>query len=356
MTKGKVLVAMSGGVDSSMAVCLLIEKGYEVSGATMRLWDETDCGELGAQSCCSLRGIEDARAVADKIGISHFVIDLSARFGETVINYFRDEYLRGRTPNPCIVCNERIKFGLFLERAQSMGFDYIATGHYARLLEADGEFTLNVARDKKKDQSYFLFLLTQDVMKRLLFPCGGLTKAELREKAKALRLPVSDKEESQEICFIPDNNYARFLKERFNVSEKKGFIKNRDGEILGAHNGFFNFTVGQRRRIGLAHSRPLYVIALNSERNEVIVGEKPEVLGQSFEVELLHWISAKEARKSLYADVKIRSNHKASRAQVTVQADGRAEVKFDKPEEAITPGQAAVFYDSERVLGGGWIK
>lgn len=347
---------MSGGLDSSIAACILKESGHEVAGATMRLWGESSCGKLESQSCPCLRGIEDARKVADKIGISHFVMDFSAQFREAVINYFRDEYLGGRTPNPCVVCNERIKFGLFLERAQSMGFDYIATGHYARLLEKDGEFSLNIARDEKKDQSYFLFLIGQEVMKRLLFPCGDFTKAGLREKAKVLGLPVSGKGESQEICFIPDNDYARFLRECFNVFGKKGFIKDRNGEVLGEHNGFFNFTIGQRRRIGLSHPKPLYVIGLDSGRNEVIVGEKPEVLGQSFEIKGLHWISSREKRKSLYADVKIRSNHKPSRAQITVQNDSRAEVKFDKPEEAITPGQAAVFYDGERVLGGGWIK
>lgn len=344
---------MSGGVDSSVAAAILKEAGYEVIGATMKIWPKEFCSQEKEKSCCSLTDIEDARKVCRNLAIRHYVLNLESDFRKNVIDYFTKEYLRGRTPNPCIICNEKVKFGSLLKKAQSLECDFIATGHYARI-ERNGFIRLREAIDKTKDQSYVLFSLKSAQIKKILFPIGALTKDNVRLKAKKLGLHVSEKPDSQEICFVPDNDYSSFIKKYCKVKPKKGGIIDSSGKILGYHQGYWNFTIGQRRGLGIAARNPLYVIKISPEDNVIVAGSLMDVEGKRFIVKDVNWLS-RDIKKEMELDVKIRYNHKKSPALIKGIGGNKAEVNFKEPQNAITPGQAAVFYDGEYVSGGGWI-
>ncbi|NWF93069.1 MAG: tRNA 2-thiouridine(34) synthase MnmA [Syntrophaceae bacterium] len=355
--KERVVVAMSGGVDSSTAAYLLKEAGYEVIGATICIGIR-DRATKGRARCCSLADIEDARRVALQLEIPFYVFQLGEEFEREVIQYFCEEYARGRTPNPCILCNERIKFGSFREKAKEFGADLVSTGHYVRseFDEKENRYILKRGLDPKKDQSYVLFSLRQDQLRHILFPLGGYRKTEVRQKALQLGLSVHDKPESQEVCFIRDVSYHPFLKERLKESIEPGPILDREGHVLGKHKGIPFYTIGQRRGLRLAKGKPLYVIGIDREKNALVVGEEKEVYAGTFVVDPVHWILPPARRSSFRAQVKIRYNHPGAEALLSPRDGTEWEVKFKTPQKAVTPGQAAVFYDGERVLGGGWIK
>jgi tRNA-specific 2-thiouridylase len=355
--KKKVVVAMSGGVDSSLAAFLLKEKGYEVIGATMCI-GILDREESSLGRCCGFSDMEDARRVALQLEIPFYVFHLRDQFEREIIRYFCEEYGRGRTPNPCILCNERLKFGSFLERALDLGADYVASGHYARLEfdEATHRYLLKKGVDRRKDQSYVLFSLGQDQLRYILFPLGEYRKEEVRQRAFQVGLQVHSKPESQEICFIRDPSYHSFLSERITGSIQPGPILDKDGNILGRHRGIAFYTIGQRRGLGLAKGKPLYVIRIDQEKNAVIVGEEREVFSNQFRVDSVSWVDGKGKDASVAAQVKIRYNHPGAEATLSPAGRNEVEIKFAAPQKAITPGQAAVFYDDEVVLGGGWIK
>ena len=348
---------MSGGVDSSTAAWLLKEKGYEVIGATMCI-GMMDKAQGGPARCCGLADIEDARRVALQLEIPFYVFHLREEFEKEVIQYFCEEYARGRTPNPCILCNERVKFGSFLKRALELEADFIATGHYARLDFDEGadRYLLKKGVDRRKDQSYVLFSLSQGQFRRTLFPLGEHRKEDVRRIALQLGLRVHDKPESQEVCFIQESSYHFFLSERLKESVEPGPILDKEGKVLGKHKGIPFYTIGQRRGLGLAKGRPLYVIGIDREENAIIVGGEEEVYGDTFIVDSVNWIVPREMIPSHKTQVKIRYNHPGSEASISPEGEDELEVRFRSPQKAITPGQAAVFYDGEMVLGGGWIK
>jgi len=354
MSKKRVLAAMSGGVDSSVAAAILKNDGYEVIGATMKIWPKEHCGRSGKRPCCSLEDISDAKKVCDALGIRHYVFNFEKVFKEKVIDYFTREYLAGRTPNPCIMCNEKIKFGRLLKKAEELECDFISTGHYARI-ERNGRYRLRESVDKAKDQSYVLFSLSSAQMDKSLLPVGGINKDDVRARAKELGFEVHKKSDSQEICFVRDNNYADFIKEHCGIKTKKGDVVDLGGKTLGAHNGFWNFTIGQRRGLGIAHAKPLYVIDIMPGENKIIVGDVSEIRRKKFTVRDVSWC-CEDGAASFEADVKIRYAHKKTTAVIKKLENKRAEVEFKESQEAITPGQAAVFYDSDYVLGGGWIE
>ena len=354
----KILVAMSGGVDSSVAAALLVEQGHEVAGATIRTWASNTCVNRNTRSCCGLSGVEDAREVAERLGIRYWVFNFEEEFKRHVVDYFASEYLKGRTPNPCIACNEHIKFRLFFKRAKALGFDAIATGHYARLTrdERYGALAIEEGADPAKDQSYVLFPLDPEILEHLFLPVGGCRKSEIREKARSLGLAsVMEKPDSQEICFIPSNDHATFLEKEFGAGKKAGVIRTRDGRVLGTHTGYYQFTRGQRRGLGVPHTERLYVLETLPETNEVVVGTKEEVLDHTFRVQRVHWFLRPHSTE-FSAHVKIRSQHRKAPARLEMLSEGEVRVTFEEPQEAATPGQAAVFYDGPRVLGGGWIE
>jgi tRNA-specific 2-thiouridylase len=347
----KIAVAMSGGVDSSAAAALLKKEYREVIGVTMLL--HSPAGE--SNNVNSL--LPDARRVAEKLGIAHFVIDLRDDFKRTVIDYFCREYGRGRTPNPCILCNPVIKFGKLREKAKELGADYLATGHYARIGKdkESGKFLLKKGKDKLKDQSYFLCRLTQEQLARTLFPLGGMTKTEVRRIVKEMGLPAAPGRESQEICFISNDNYAAFLEEHLEQSIKPGPILDSRGNVLGRHHGIPFYTVGQRRGLGIAAKNPLYVTAIDTERNAVIVGSKEETYSDGLVADNLNWISGEWPELPAEMKVAIRYRHPGVAAVVSSRDKNGISVEFAAPQMAVTPGQTAVFYDGDTVIGGGTI-
>lgn len=350
------VIAMSGGVDSSVSAALLKEQGYDVIGVSLQLYDpipkETGCR---SKTCCSLDDVLDAGRVAKKLGIPFEVIDMRAEFKEQVIEYFIAEYAAGRTPNPCIRCNDLIKFDLLLKKAKEMGANLLATGHYARIGEDEqGNRFLLTGLDPAKDQSYFLFTLTQNQLQHIVFPVGALEKPDVRKLAAQYELPVAQKHESQEICFIPDNDYVKFL-ESHGIAQTAGEIVLADGTVIGHHSGVHRYTVGQRKGLGIAWKQPLHVLAIETENNRVVVGEYEDLAASSLTATRATW-STPPTKGEFRAACQIRYRHKPAPCRVVVLADSRFEVYFDTPQTSVTPGQASVLYDGERVLGGGWIE
>lgn len=352
----RVVVGMSGGVDSSAAAAVLIDQGYDVIGITLKLWPQ-DCVSRAEDKCCGPQAVMDARSVSHQLKIPYYLVDESADFQAQVIQYFADEYKAGRTPNPCVMCNEKLKFGTLLQRARQLGAHWIATGHYARVVhgEPGQRVLLKKGLDERKDQSYFLFSLRQEYLQHLLFPLGDHTKDASRDVARDCSLRTADKEESMEICFVPDNDYRAFLTQSRLVDPEPGDIVDLEGKVLGKHEGIAFYTIGQRRGLGIASSEPLYVLELDAKSNRVIVGPVNALERPSFIIDRCNWIPFEKLESPIEATAKIRYNHPGTMATITPLEGQRARVDLSVPQRAITPGQACVLYDGDLVLGGGWI-
>ena len=352
----RVLVGMSGGVDSSVAVWLLKEQGYEVVGVTMKVWPQ-DCMSRAEDKCCGPQAIADARGVAHALGVAHYVVDEADAFEKQVINYFTAEYQAGRTPNPCVMCNEKVKFGNLWSKAKAVGAEYIATGHYAVVDHLEDRSVLRKGVDPRKDQSYFLFSLRQEQLRRTLFPLGGIEKSEIRAIARKLGLKVADKVDSQEICFVPGNDYKAFLKGHLGEQQfQAGGIFDKFGNRLADHEGIEMFTIGQRKGLPGGSPKPMYVIDIDPESRSVIVGEADDLVTEEFEIDHAHWNLPSHLEGDTFeCVVKIRYAHPGAQATVTRQPGDKALVRLQIPQRAVTPGQAAVCYLGDAVLGGGWI-
>jgi len=351
---GRVVVAMSGGVDSSVAAAMLVEAGADAIGVTMRLSE-------GGSRCCSLEDADDARRVAEKLGIRFYVANYAEAFRREVIQPFAAAYLEGRTPIPCVACNKNFKFDHLWERAKVFGADRVATGHYARLTHdpQTGEARLYRGLDRQKDQSYFLFSLEQSQLRAASFPLGELQKDEVRARARALGLATAEKPESQEICFVPDGKYAEVVERlRPEASRLRGHIVNQEGQVLGDHAGVHHFTVGQRHGLGISSDRRLYVLRIDPRRQEVVVGDAEGLDQKWAAVEQVNWISGQAPAGPLQVRIQVRHRHDAALAEVRAEEGGRASIRFEEPVRAVAPGQAAVFNDAdlnEEVIGGGWL-
>ncbi len=353
----RVVIGLSGGVDSSVAAAVLKEQGFDVIGVTMRLWDgENLNGTVTESTCCSLSAVEDAKRVADKLGIDFHILDFREKFSEYVIDYFTNEYINGRTPNPCVVCNKLLKFDAMAKEAQLLGADYIATGHYARVDfdKASNRYLLKSA-DNTKDQTYALYNLTQEQLSRLLLPLGNFSgKDEVRAYADKIGLITADKPDSQDICFIPDNDYAAFIKRRIGSLPPEGNFVDHNGNILGRHRGIVHYTVGQRKGLGIAFGKPMFVTHIDAQKNEVVLGEQGFEFSLSLYGKNPNFIPFDSLKEPIRATAKVR--YSAKPAECTISMNGNmVRVDFDAPQRAITPGQAVVFYDADIVLGGATI-
>jgi tRNA-specific 2-thiouridylase len=366
--RGLVAIAMSGGVDSSAVAVVLQEQGHPIVGLTMQLWNQRRLPELQGDGpaqhrCCSLDDVYDAKRVAQHLNFPHYVVNFEQQFEQRVVRPFVDQYLAGRTPIACTNCNTDVKFEPLLRMARQIGAERLATGHYAQIRrnEHSARWELLRARDESKDQSYFLWGLSQEQLSRSDFPLGELTKEEVRALARRRNLPVAEKPESMELCFVPNGNYVQFIQAYskdagISLSSSKGEIVTEDGSIVGHHNGVHNFTIGQRKGLGFAAGKPLYVLSIDPQNNRVVVGDDDSLRTTSFEVNDVNWVSIAKPAAPLRAAVKIRHKHEPAPAWVEALDDSRARITFDTPQRAITPGQGAVFYEGERVLGGAWIK
>ncbi len=352
--KKKVAVGMSGGVDSSVAAYLLKEQGYDVIGVTMQIWqDEDPLAQAENGGCCGLSAVDDARRVADRLGIPYYVLNFKREFKENVIDYFMDEYMHARTPNPCIACNRYVKWEALLNRARELGCDYIATGHYARVVQLDnGRYALKKSATDRKDQTYALYNLTQEQLAHTLMPVGEYEKEQIREIAAKIGLLIANKPDSQEICFIPDNDYAGYIERESGKTFPKGNFVDLDGNILGTHKGIIHYTIGQRKGLGLSMGSPVFVVDIRPETNEVVIGSNLDTFHDSLyagKVNLMS-VDALEGERKVVA--KIRYSHKGAPCRIKMVDEDTVLCKFEEPVRAITPGQAVVFYDGDIVLGG----
>jgi tRNA-specific 2-thiouridylase len=355
----RIVVAMSGGVDSSVAAALLHEQGHDVIGVSMQLYDNsqmTESGQRAFGTCCTIDDLYDARRVAATIGIPHYIVNFESQFGDHVIANFVREYVSGRTPIPCSHCNSELKFAELLDRARAYDAERLATGHYARIeQDATGRYHLYRGADTTKDQTYFLFSLTQEQLSRASFPVGQLDKDTVREHAKRLNLHVTQKPDSQEICFVPDGDYAAFIERKAPDAARPGTVVDNTGKVLGTHAGVHRFTIGQRKGIGLSSTEPLYVLEIKPDAAQVVVGSRDDLGRSELSASTVNWVSGSAPDDWLRVSAQIRHRHAAAPAKVRCTGEGRAELEFDAPQTAITPGQAVVFYEGDEVLGGGWI-
>ncbi|SKC69779.1 tRNA 2-thiouridine(34) synthase MnmA [Maledivibacter halophilus] len=359
LDKNKVVLGMSGGVDSSVAAYLLKKQGYEVIGVTMKVWqdDEEDNYER-EDGCCSLSAAEDARRVANKLDIPFYVMNFKSVFKEKVIDYFVDEYLHGRTPNPCIACNKYIKFEELLQKAHSLGAYYVATGHYSRIVkdQKTNRYLIKKSLAKGKDQTYAMYNLTQDQLKHILMPLGEYSsKEEIRNIAKSLGLDVANKPDSQEICFIPDNNYGRFIEKKEGAKIIPGNFVDTNGNILGRHKGIIHYTIGQRKGLGISLGKPAYVVDIIPEKNQVVLGDNKDAFKGKLIAKNINFIPFDELKSPMKVEAKVRYSAKPSVATVYPLEENRVKVEFDNPQRAVTPGQAVVFYNENLLIGGGTI-
>ncbi len=369
MTSSKTIaVAMSGGVDSSTVAALLCEQGYQVIGLTLQLWNQRRLAghngmpEVVHGRCCSLDDVYDARRVAETLGVPYYVVNQESRFEDDVVRPFVQEYLSGRTPIPCSLCNNHLKFDQLLITARQIGADFLATGHYARnqFDEITGRWVLKRPADSAKDQTYFLFGLTQDQLSRTLFPLGELRKPEVREEAKRIGLRVFEKQDSQEICFVPGGDYKRFLdaylaEQGEEIPDTSGELVTTSGEVIGTHSGIHNFTVGQRKGLGVATGSPVYVLEIRGDRRQVVVGSGDELCSRTLIGKRANWIAIEDLREPMRVQAKIRHRHEPAAGTIEKLANGDVLLTFDEPQRAITPGQATVFYQGDVVVGGAWI-
>ena len=357
--KKRVMIGMSGGVDSSVAAYLLKEQGYDVIGVTMKLWQDDDDELIENEGgCCSLAAVEDARQVAEKIGIPFYVLNFSEVFKEKVIEPFIDEYLNGRTPNPCIACNKHIKFDDFFNKARQIGCDYVATGHYAKIEkdEETGRYLLKKSVTDKKDQTYALYNLTQEQLEHTLLPIGEFEKERVREIAKEMGMDVHNKPDSQEICFVKDNDYAGYVKKHAKRRIDPGFFVDTKGNILGKHNGIVNYTIGQRKGLGIALGKPMFVVDIDPVKNTVVLGDNEDIFNKGLIAKDVNLISIDDIKEPIRVQAKIRYSAKPSNATVTKIGEIRIKIEFDEPQRAITKGQSVVMYDGDKVVGGGIIE
>jgi len=353
-SKGRAIIGMSGGVDSSVAAYFLKQAGYEPIGITMKVWQK--CMSHAEEKCCGPQAVADARAVCHALGMPHYVVDEAKEFEKIIIDYFTSEYKKGRTPNPCVMCNEHMKFGSLQQKALSLGATFVATGHYAIIEERNGRMILRKGADRKKDQSYFLFSLDQEQLRHSVMPLGDKTKPEIRAIAKELGLKTYDKEDSFEICFVPGNDYAAFLEKRVGAENfSKGGIYDKEGKFIADHDGIERFTIGQRKGLPGGSPKPRYVIDIDPDTSRVIVGDQEDLFVSEFKIDRASWSGIERPTGPIRASVKIRYSHPGAMGTVISLDENETLIKLDEPQRAVTPGQACVLYDDDVVLGGGWI-